>query len=176
MLRSIQEAAGPGNVAITLGYIGAPPPNYPINTIYLWTSGQHEAVLRVALKPESGIRVDSFEERLRKELPAQFPGCQFSFEAGDIVTQIMNFGAPTPVEVNIAGPDLAADRAFAEKIRGELGRVRGLRDLQYDEPLDYPSINVKVDRERAGQLGVTAAISTWTSGTRATTAKPQSSR
>src|SRR2546430_665499 len=108
-------------------------------------------------RSKSGIRVDSFEERLRKELPAQFPGCQFSFEAGDIVTQIMNFGAPTPVEINIAGPDLSADRAFAEKVRGELGRVRGLRDLQFDEPLDYPSINVKVDRERAGQLGVTAA-------------------
>src|SRR5437870_1939567 len=53
VLQSIQEAAGPGNVAITLGYVGAPPPNYPINTIYLWTSGQHEAVLRVALNPKS---------------------------------------------------------------------------------------------------------------------------
>jgi multidrug efflux pump subunit AcrB len=137
--------------------VGAPPPNYPINTIYLWTSGQHEAVLRVALEPKSGIRVDDLEERLRKDLPAQFPGCQFSFEAADVVTQIMNFGAPTPVEINIGGPDIAADRAFAEKIRAELGQVRALRDLQYDEPLDYPSINVKVDRERAGQLGVTAA-------------------
>ena len=155
--QAIEKSAGPGSVVTTLGYVGAPPPNYPINTIYLWTSGQHEAVLRVALKPNSGIRVDSLEELLRKELPAQFPGCQFSFEPADVVTQIMNFGAPTPIEINVAGPDLAADRGFAERIRGELGRVRGLRDLQYDEPLDYPSINVKVDRERAGQLGVTAA-------------------
>jgi multidrug efflux pump subunit AcrB len=156
VLRAIDKVAGSGNVVTTLGYVGAPPPNYPINTIYLWTSGQHEAVLRVALQPKSGIRVDEFEERLRKDLPAQFPGCQFSFEAADIVTQIMNFGAPTPVEINIGGPDLAADRGFAEKLRGELGKIPALRDLQYDEPLDYPSINVKVDRERAGQLGVTA--------------------
>jgi multidrug efflux pump subunit AcrB len=157
VLRSIQEAAGPGNVSVTLGYVGAPPPSYPINTIYLWTSGQHEAVLRVALNPNAKIRVDEFEERLRKQLPDKFPGCQFSFEAGDIVTQIMNFGAPTPVEINVSGPDLGADRAFAEKLRIETAKIRALRDLQYDEPLDYPSVEVNVDRERAGQLGVTTA-------------------
>src|SRR5207253_1171262 len=117
--------------------------------------GQHEAVLRVALKPDSNIRMDEFEERLRKLLPDKFPGCQFSFEAGDIVTQIMNFGAPTPVEINVTGPDLGANRAFAAKVRTEVAKIRALRDLQYDEPLDYPSIDITVDRERAGQLGVT---------------------
>jgi multidrug efflux pump subunit AcrB len=157
VLRSIQEAAGPGNIAITLGYVGVSPPSYPINTIYLWTSGQHEAVFRVALNPKSNIRVDEFEERLRRVLPGKFPGCQFSFEAGDIVTQIMNFGAPTPVEINVSGPDLGADRAFAERVRGEVSKISSLRDVQYDEPLDYPSIDVNVDRERAGQLGVTTA-------------------
>src|SRR5205814_6452964 len=118
VVQAIEKAAGPGNVETTLGYVGAPPPNYPINTIYLWTSGQHEAVLRVALKPKSGIRVDDLEERLRKGLPEQFPGCQFSFEAADIVTQIMNFGAPTPVEINIEGrtlPPIAASRKNSER-------------------------------------------------------------
>ncbi len=157
VLRSIEKAAGPGNVTITLGYVGAPPPNYPINTIYLWTSGQHEAVLRVALNPDAHTRVDEFENQLRKTLPAQFPGCQFSFEAADIVAQIMNFGAPTPVEISVSGPDLGVSRAFAEKVRGELAQVHALRDLQYDEPLDYPSVDINIDRERAGQLGVTAA-------------------
>jgi multidrug efflux pump subunit AcrB len=157
VLRAIQEAAGSGNVDITLGYVGAPPPNYPINIIYLWTSGQHEAVLRVGLNAKSNIRVDEFEERLRKTLPGKFPGCQFSFEAADIVTQIMNFGAPTPVEINVNGPDLAADRAFAENVRVEVSKIHALRDIQYDEPLDYPSIDINLDRERAGQLGVTTA-------------------
>ena len=73
------------------------------------------------------------------------------------MTQIMNFGAPTPVEINVSGPDLGTDRAFAEKLRAELGKIPALRDLQYDEPLDYPSVDVNVDRERAGQLGVTTA-------------------
>ncbi len=156
VLGAIEKAAGPGNVTITLGYVGIQPPSYPINVIYLWTSGQHEAVFRVAFNPDAHIRVDEFEDQLRKSLPSQFPGCQFSFEAADIVTQIMNFGAPTPVEVNVSGPDLGADRAFAEKVRGELAQIHALRDLQYDEPLDYPSVNVDIDRERAGQLGVTA--------------------
>jgi multidrug efflux pump subunit AcrB len=157
VLHAIQQEAGAGNVGVTLSYVGAPPPNYPINTIYLWTSGQHEAVVRVALNPDSGIGADQFEERLRKVLPDKFPGCQFSFEAADIVMQIMNFGAPTPVEINVGGPDLAADRAFAAKLRAEFARIPALRDVQYDEPLDYPSININVDRERAGQLGVTTA-------------------
>ena len=157
VLDAIQREAGAGNVGVTLSYVGAPPPNYPINTIYLWTSGQHEAVLRVALNPDSGIRAEQFEERLRKVLPDKFPGCQFSFEGADIVTQIMNFGAPTPVEINVGGPDLGADRAFAAKLRTEVAKIPALRDLQYDEPLDYPSININVDRERAGQLGVTTA-------------------
>ena len=157
LLSAIENVAGTRNVATTLAYVGAPPPAYPINTIYLWTSGQHEAVLRIALDRKSGVNVDDLQERLRQVLPVKFPGCQFSFEAADIVTQIMNFGAPTPVEINVSGPDLNANRAFAEKLRDELQQVRGLRDLQYDEALDYPSIDVNVDRERAGQLGVTAA-------------------
>lgn len=157
VLRSIQDAAGPGNVTTTLGYVGVQPPSYPINAIYLWTSGQHEAVLRVALNPGSNIRANKFEEQLRKTLPGKFPGCQFSFEGADIVTQIMNFGAPTPVEINVGGADLAADRAFAEKVRVEISKIHALRDLQYDEPLDYPSIDINVDRERAGQMGVTTA-------------------
>jgi multidrug efflux pump subunit AcrB len=114
-------------------------------------------VLRVALNPDSHIRVDEFEERLRKALPDKFPSCQFSFEAGDIVTQIMNFGAPTPVEINVGGPDLGTDRVFAARLKAEVAKIPALRDLQYDEPLDYPSIDINVDRERAGQLGVTTA-------------------
>jgi multidrug efflux pump subunit AcrB len=156
VLDEVERAAGPSNVASTLDYIGVQPPSYPVNTIFLWTSGEHEGLLRVSLKSGSKVRVEDLEETLRKSLPSKFPNMQFSFEAGDIVSQIMNFGAPTPVEVNITGNDLKATRQFAEKVRVELSKVQKLRDLQYDEPLDYPSIDVNVDRERAGQMGVTA--------------------
>jgi multidrug efflux pump subunit AcrB len=157
VLDEIRKAAGPQNVLITLGYVGTQGASYPINTVFLWTSGPHEAVMSVALRPDAHIDVSAFEERLRHILPAEFPGSTFSFEPGDLVNQIMNFGAPTPVEVAVTGPDLSASRAFTERLRNEMSKIAELRDLKYELPLDYPSLDVKLDRERAGQLGVTAA-------------------
>jgi multidrug efflux pump subunit AcrB len=154
-LDAIKAEAGPDNVAITSCFVGTQPASYPINTIYLWTSGPQEAVLLVALKPNSHIHLGEFKERLRKKLPEVLPGTSISFEAGDIVSQIMNFGAPTPIQVDVNGPNLAANRAFAEKVMAEMQKVSPLRDLQFGQPLDYPTVDIKVDRERAGQLGVT---------------------
>jgi multidrug efflux pump subunit AcrB len=155
VLDEIAKAAGPGNVDITLGYVGVQPSSYPVNTIFLWTGGSHEGVLQVALRKDAGIRLDALEADLRERFATRFPSAQFSFEPGDIVGRILNFGAPTPVEVAIAGPDFAAVRAFAARVRGELARIPTLRDLQFEQALDYPAINVEVDRQLAGQLGVT---------------------
>src|SRR5882724_9903851 len=154
-LKAIRDEAGQGNVEITLGYVGTQPASYPINTIYLWTNGPQEAVLNVKLRSGSGISLSEFEERMRQKLPVLLPGASFSFEAGDIVTQILNFGAPTPIEVAMSGPNLAANRAFAEKVLAEMKKVPSLRDLQFGQPLDYPTANISIDRERAGQLGLT---------------------
>jgi multidrug efflux pump subunit AcrB len=155
VLKEIERAAGPGNLAITLGYVGTQAASYPINTVFLWTSGPHEAVINVALRPGSGIDVDAFEEKLRRILPPKFPGSSFSFEPGDIVSQIMNFGAPTPVEVAVEGPDFAATRSYSEALKAQMGQIADLRDLRIEQPLNYPSVNVRVNREMAGQLGVT---------------------
>ena len=155
ILEQISEAAGPNNVDITLGYVGVQPSSYPINTIFLWTGGSHEGVLQVALRPGAPIRLAEFEETLRHRFAQHFPDVHFSFEPGDIVGRILNFGAPTPVEVAVMGPDFAVTRAFASKVREGLAKIPTLRDLQVEQALDYPGINVNIDRERAGQLGVT---------------------
>ena len=155
VLDEIHRTAGPGNVAITLGYVGVQPSSYPINTIFLWTGGSHEGVMQVALKPQAGLRLDQLEEQLRARFAERFPAAQFSFEPGDIVSRIMNFGTSTPVEVAITGPDFGASRTFAARIRDELGKIPSLRDLQYGQTLDYPGIQVNVNRQLAGQLGVT---------------------
>ena len=155
ILDEIKKAAGPQNVAVTLGYVGTQPPAYPINTIFLWTSGSHEGVLRVALRSDSSVSIADLEDHLRQTLPQMFPGGQFSFEAGDLVSQIMNFGAPTPIEVAIRGPNLSDVRFFERKVRDELASIRGLRDLQLEQSLDYPTIDVHVNRELAGQLSLT---------------------
>jgi multidrug efflux pump subunit AcrB len=156
VLDEIRKAAGPANVAITLGYVGTQGASYPINTVFLWSSGPHEAIMNVALRPDAHVDIDALEARLRETLPPQFPGCTFSFEPGDLVNQIMNFGAPTPVEVAVAGPDLRASRAYTDRLKDELGKIADLRDLRYELPLDYPSVEVNIDRRLAGQLGVTS--------------------
>ena len=153
----IKQEVGPDNVEISTAFIGVQPASYPINTIYLWTSGPQEAVMLVALKAESKLRGEALRERIRGRLRRELPDVQFSFEAGEIVSQVMSFGSPTPIEVAVQGPSIANNRAFAEKVRARLSRMPELRDLQYSQPLDYPTVEVQVDRERAGQFGLTAA-------------------
>jgi multidrug efflux pump subunit AcrB len=174
-LEGIKEAVGPDNVAITVCYVGVPAPNYPINNAYLWTSGPEEAVLRVALKPKSGVRIEELKERLRRELPERLGGwlrqklwaagqpprqvaeavreLRFWFEPADIVNEVMSFGAPTPVEVAVSGQKLAESRAYAGKVRARLEKIESLRDLQLVQPLDYPTVDVEVNREKLGRMG-----------------------
>jgi multidrug efflux pump subunit AcrB len=176
-LEAIKRKVGPDNVAISVGYVGLIGSSYPVNTIYLWTRGPEEAVLRVALRRESGVCVEDLTEQLRHELPIvlgawlrqrlpadglspdqveeRVRGLRLSFEPADIVNEVMSFGSPTPVEVAVRGTDLATDRAYAEKIMQHLRLVPSLRDLQFVQPLDYPAVQVKVDRQLAGASGIT---------------------
>ena len=109
------------------------------------------------MKKGAKVDIERLKEQLRKELSVQLPGVRFSFEPADIISEVMSFGSPTPIDVAVTGPSLADDRAFAEKLRAELGRIPSLRDLHYGQSLDYPTINIDLDRERAGLSGVTAA-------------------
>jgi len=152
----IRREVGPGNVAITVGFVGVQNPSYPVNTIYLWTSGPEEAVLRVQLNRKAGIRVADLEERLRQKLPQALPGVRYGFEPSDIVSQVMSFGAPTPIEVAVSGPDFTKTRSFAQQLHKALSGISSLRDLQFGQELDYPAIKVDVSRELAGVLGVSA--------------------
>lgn len=154
-LEVIRREIGPDHIAITTAFVGVQPPSYPINTIFLWTSGPHEAVLTVALQPEARHGIAELRERLRRELQAALPRVAVSFEAGDIVNQVMSAGSSTPVEVAIQGPSLADDRKHANKVRAELGKLEFLRDLHFAQPQDYPTLQINVDRDRAGQYGLT---------------------
>jgi multidrug efflux pump subunit AcrB len=157
VLDEIARAAGPQHVEITVGYVGVQPSSYPINTIFLWTGGSHEGVLQVALKSGAAITLGDLQNDLRRRFGQRFPDARFSFEPGDIVGRIMNFGAPTPVQIAITGPDFAATRNFAGKVREQLSRIPSLRDLRIDQALDYPAVGVSIDRQMAGQLGVTVS-------------------
>ena len=147
-----QEA---GEIEISIGFIGTQPASYPVSTIQLWTAGPQEAVLTVALKPTAKLTGEALKERLRARFAQELPGVKLSFEAGDIISQVMSFGSPTPIEVLIQGAPLPAIKAHAEKVRLELAKIADLRDLQYVQATDYPTVEINVDRDRAGQFGLT---------------------
>jgi multidrug efflux pump subunit AcrB len=150
----IQREVGSNNVAITLGFVGVHSATYPISFIHLWNGGTEEGILQVQLKRGTPVRIEELKERLREKFAAQLPQVEFSFEPGDLLSRVMSFGSPTPIEVAVSGPNLQANRAFAGKLRERLARIPALRDLQFGQALDYPSVDVNVSRERAGLLGV----------------------
>src|SRR5207247_250762 len=126
-LEIIKNEVGPQNVEITLGFVGVHASSYPINLIYLWNGGSEEGVVQVQLKRGAPIRIEELKERLRKKFAAQLPDVSFSFEPSDIVSRVMSLGAPTPIEVAVSGPNLAANREFAEKVREQLQKMPALR-------------------------------------------------
>src|SRR6185312_14009979 len=140
----IGREVGKDNVAISVGYVGVQSAAYPVNTIFLWTSGPEEAVLQVQLKPSAKVRIADLEDRLRQKLPEELPGVRGSFEPSDIISRVMSFGAPTPIEVAVTGPNFENDRQYAEKVRAELAKVRSLKDLQYEQELEYPAIKIDI--------------------------------
>lgn len=152
----IRDAVGADNIAVTSDFVGVVPPSYPVNLIHLFTSGPQDAIIQIALKPETA-RGEALRERIREHLKAELPQCKVSFEAADIVSQVMGFGSPTPIEVAIQGASLRDDYAFAGKVQSELARLPFLRDLQLAQSPDFPTLDINIDRERAGQYGLTMA-------------------
>jgi multidrug efflux pump subunit AcrB len=153
-VNSIQNEIGADKVAITSDYVGVVPSSYPVDLIHLFTSGPQEALIQVGLKQNSED-LEELRERLRNRLAHDFPANRFSFEAGDIVGQVMSFGSPTPVEVAVLGANLQDLNAFAQKIEAQLKPLPFLRDLQFAQELNYPTLDIRIDRERAGQFGLT---------------------
>jgi multidrug efflux pump subunit AcrB len=170
VLDAVEEIVGPENVEKSIAFVGTQQSSWPVNLIFLWTGGSHETVMRIALNPESGIPTSQVEEELRQRVPQLAPGTQIAFEAPDLVSQVMSFGAPTPIEIAVAGPSLHDSKAYARQVVDKLAQLDYLRDVQIGELLEYPSVEINVDRARAAQLDVTVedvgkalAPATWSS-------------
>ncbi len=97
------------------------------------------------------------KETLRGELTRRFPQVRFSFEPADIVSEVMSFGSTTPIEIAARGANLQENRAYLLKVQQELAALPYLRDIQFAQSLDYPTVDVRVDRERAGLSGASVA-------------------
>jgi multidrug efflux pump subunit AcrB len=118
------------------------------------TIGPEDADIYISLKPDhrpTGRYVDA----LRKELPGLFPGTSFAFLPADIITQILNFGLPAPIDVQVVGPDQVANQAYANKLLAAVRDVPGVADLRVEQAFNQPTLNVDVNRSFADEMGLT---------------------
>jgi CzcA family heavy metal efflux pump len=141
-----------GDIGSVVDNVGLPVSGINLSYSNSAPTSAADADILVTLKEDHAPTAD-YVRRLRAELPAEFPGVTFAFLAADIVTQILNFGAPAPIDVQIRGFDLAGDNAFAQKLLDRIRRVPGIADSHIQQDFDYPEFDVKVDRSRAQELG-----------------------
>ena len=131
-------------------------PYSALNTQHLTngTLGAGDGDILVTLRPEHGPTAN-YVRALRRNLPRMFPEATFYTLPADITTQILNFGLPAPIDVQIEGNDANASKAQADKLLAQLRDVPGLTDLRIQQPFDYPTLQVDVDRTKAAQGGYT---------------------
>ncbi len=145
-----QQALGP--IVDNLGL-----PVSGVNSAYSnsGTVGPGDGDILITLKPGFESESDRYVKTLRETLPRQFPGSTFAFLPGDIVSQILNFGLPSPIDVQVFGPRQSEDEAYAEKLLKKIALVPGVADARVQQSTNNPKFDVEVDRVRAAQLGLT---------------------
>src|SRR4029077_4299593 len=153
---AIREVIPPAETATIVDNIGT----YlsAINTIYnnTGTIGESDGDIQISLTPRHAPTAE-YVTRLRPELPRRFPGMSFSFLPADIVSQILNFGTPAPIDLQIRGNDLKADYAYANKLLTQIRHIPGIADARIQQSARLPTLDVNIDRTRAQFTGVTAA-------------------
>jgi multidrug efflux pump subunit AcrB len=152
--KAIREIIPAHELATVVDNIGVPVSGINMTYNNTGTIGSQDGDIQIKLTEEHKPTPDYVRE-LREELPARFPGTTFSFLPPDIISQILNFGAPAPIDLQIRGPKLDADYAYAEELLRRLRHVPGLVDVRIQQSARGPSFNVDVDRTRAEYVGVT---------------------
>jgi multidrug efflux pump subunit AcrB len=131
-------------------------PYSSINTIYSNSApvGTADADIMVSLTPEHRP-TEEFVRRLRASLPREFPGTEFYFLPDDIVSQILNFGLPAPIDVQVIGKDVDSNRKLADRIMSQMRRIPGIADLRIQQTFDMPKLHIFTDRTKAAESGYT---------------------
>ncbi|MBL7864786.1 MAG: efflux RND transporter permease subunit [Cyclobacteriaceae bacterium] len=155
VLGIIQGVVGKGNVNISSAYVGNVPTSYGTSQIFVFNSGPHEAVIQVSLDDHYSVSIEELKEQLRREISKEIPSLRLSFEPMELVDKIMSQGASTPLEINVAARNIREAEKFALRIMAKMSNLPYLRDIQIAQPMSYPVLRIEMDRERAGQVGVT---------------------
>ena len=153
-IRILEDLVGKENIAISSAFIGQHPGMFSISPIYLFTSGPHETVLQVSLKPGFKQSLEDVKESFRKKLKETLPELRISFEPIELTDKILSQGSPTPIEVRIASRDKKNNELFAQKVIDKLNQIEYLRDVQLAQSIRYPALRINIDRLRAAQLGI----------------------
>ena len=152
--RSIRELIPAEEVTSVVDNIGLA--QSPINTVYSnsGTFGPSDGDILIQLN-EDHSPTAAHVERLREELPRRFPGTSFAFLPADITSQILNFGAPAPIDVQVSGRDTVKNEVLARRLLRRIAQVPGVADARIQQSSRYPQLNVDIDRSRIGQFGLT---------------------
>lgn len=152
-LNELEKMVGKEHVAVSSVYVGQHPSLFSINPIYLWTAGPHEAVFQVALK-DYPVDMNEFKDEFRERISKALPDVRLSFEPIELTDKVLSQGSPTPIEVRISGRDKKLNETYAKKLVASLKTVKYMRDVQIAQPIEYPALDINIDRTRAAQLGV----------------------
>lgn len=155
LLTIVNKIAGKEHVDITSAFVGTQPSSFPVNYIYLWTSGPQESITKIKLK-QGAIGVEHFKEQVRTAMSEEIPDAKISFEPGDLSEQVLNLGSSNPIEIAVVNRNLEDGKKTAIQLAKQLSSIQFLRDVQIATPVDYPAIKIEVDRIKAGQLNITA--------------------
>ena len=152
--KAIARLIPPHELATLVDNIGMPISGINMSYNNTGVIGPQDADIQIKLK-EGHRPTHQHVEMLRQELPVLFPGMSFAFLPADIVSQILNFGAPAPIDIQVRGPNLAANFQHANLILSKLRQIPGIADARIQQSRAYPAFNVDVDRTRAQYIGLT---------------------
>jgi multidrug efflux pump subunit AcrB len=152
--QKIRSIIPPDRVTSVVNNIGLPVSGINLTYQNTGTIGVFDADMLVSMR-EGSTPTDTYVKTLREQLPKAFPGTTFSFLPADIVSQILNFGSPAPLDVQIAGTDINAIRAYATKLLAKIKHIPGVADPRIQEAFQNPALKVDFNREFAGVVGLT---------------------
>ena len=148
----IRRTIPPGELSGIIDNIGLPYSGINLSYSNSAPIGPGDADVLVSLN-EGHRPAAQYEQELRLRLAQDFPGTTFYFLPADMVSQILNFGLPTPIDVQVVGADLDGNRMFADRLLEQLKQIPGTADMRIQQPFDYPQLHIDVDRTRAQEIG-----------------------